>query len=136
MVTKLGFHRALDHPDRGTKNDFVKLAHHFAAATVAQCPAFAASWATGTFLTDLGAVGAVFNRLLQLIAFGFGVNEDMTGRGSCHEILLNGQVPRLTLSIYRRPRTLYGCTPFFYFLADKSATLFGLVDQGLATTFA
>src|SRR5690554_6869916 len=86
VVAELCLDGALDHAHGGAEHDFVELADHFTAAEVAQGTAVAARRAAGVLARDLREVGAVLDRLLQFIALGFGVDEDVTGRGSCHGI--------------------------------------------------
>src|SRR5690554_2897830 len=98
VVAELRAHRPLHHADGCAEYDFVEFAHHLAAAEIAECAAVAARGAAGMFFRDLCEVGTVFDGLLQLVALGFGVDEDMTCRGSCHGLLLIGvlQDHRLT----------------------------------------
>src|SRR5690606_22800219 len=84
VIAELGLHRTLHHADGCAEYHFVEFANHFTAAEAAECAAVAAGGAAGVFSCNLGEVGTILDGLLQLIALGFVVDEDVTGGRSCH----------------------------------------------------
>lgn len=102
MITKLSLHRALHFIQGRAEYHLVEFRHHLAAAEGAQFTTAAAGRAGGVLFGQGGEVFTGGDFVFQLLAFGFGADEDVAGGSLSHGFSLYfvalGRVKRVMIT--------------------------------------